>query len=308
MPFDHPLPLELRTLRDWVRWGASRCREAGLHYGHGADNALDDVATLMLYSIGLQPVIPEPYWGAALTAVERERFLALLARRIDERLPVPYLVGEAWFCGLPFAVDRRVLIPRSPIAELIESGFEPWLQPGQPGAVLDLGTGSGCLAIACAVLLGDVRVDAVDLDADALAVAADNCRRHDCGDRVRLYQGDLYAALPPGRCYDLIVSNPPYVDREDMTDLPAEYRWEPEQALAAGDDGLDVVRRILHGAAERLRPEGILVVEVGNSADAVERLWPDLPFVWLEFQRGGHGVFLLQAGDLENLSGNAGGG
>lgn len=288
----------LRTLRDWVRWGASRCRRADLVYGHGTDNAIDEVAALMLYAIDLAPTIPEPYWDARLTAAELARFCALLDRRIHERLPLPYLVGEAWFCGLAFDVDQRVLIPRSPIAELIESGFAPWVDADAVTRVLDLGTGSGCIAIATALACPAAHVDAVDIDADALAVATRNRDRYQLGDRLTLWEGDLYAPLPPGRRYALIVSNPPYVDAEEMTTLPDEYRHEPRHALAAGDDGLDLVRGILAGAVDRLTDDGVLVVEVGNSAPAVEAAWPTLPLQWLEFERGGDAVFLITAAEL----------
>jgi ribosomal protein L3 glutamine methyltransferase len=290
----------LRTLRDWVRWGASGARRAGLHFGHGTDNALDEVAALMLYAVDLAPGIPERYWDTRLTPREVERFAALLARRIDERLPLPYLVGEAWFCGLPFTVDERVLIPRSPIAELIESGFAPWLDADAVTRVLDLGTGSGCIAIACALAFPQATVDAVDIDGGALAVAAVNRERHRLGARLALWEGDLYAPLPAARRFDLIVSNPPYVDAEDMAALPAEFRHEPTRALAAGDDGLDLVRGILAGAAARLTADGVLVVEVGNSAEAVCATWPGLPLHWLEFERGGEGVFLITAEQLRD--------
>ena len=297
--FDVDAALErLQTLRDHVRWAASRFNAAGLHFGHGTDNALDEAAALMLHALHLPPVIPEAYWDARLTRAEAAGFLALAKRRIDERLPLPYLTNEAWFCGLPFHVDARVLVPRSPLAELIEAGFAPWLEPDDVTRVLDIGTGSGCIAIACAHAFSGAGVDATDVSAEALAVARRNIERHGMVGRVRAWPADVYDGLPAARDYDLIVSNPPYVDAGDMAELPAEYRHEPRAALAAGDDGLDVVRRILAGARERLRDGGILVVEVGNSAAAVERQWPELPFLWLEFERGGHGVFLLTAEQL----------
>lgn len=283
----------LQTLRDFVRWAASRFNEAGLHFGHGTDNALDEAAALMLHTLHLGREIPEGYWNARLTRPEAERFLAQARQRVEQRMPLPYVTQEAWFCGLPFFVDQRVLIPRSPLAELIETGFSPWVDPEQVGQVLDIGTGSGCIAIACALAFDEAMVDAVDTSDDALAVARENCRRHAVQDRVQPVLSDVYDRLPAGRRYDVIVSNPPYVDAKDMQALPAEYGHEPRAALAAGDDGLTVVRRILAGAAERLNAGGLLVVEVGNSAPAVERTWPALPFLWLEFSRGGHGAFLL---------------
>ncbi|MCP1673729.1 ribosomal protein L3 glutamine methyltransferase [Natronocella acetinitrilica] len=288
----------LQTMRDYVRWAASRFGEAGLHFGHGNATALDEAATLLLHTLHLPSVIPEPYWDARLTRDEAMTFLGLVERRINERMPLPYLINEAWFCGLSFHVDQRVLIPRSPIAELIEAGFEPWIEPASVERVLDIGTGSGCIAIACAHVFEEAAVDAADNSPAALEVARENIRRHGLEDRVHAVQADVYQGLDAGHRYDLVVSNPPYVDALDMADLPAEYHHEPRAALAAGDDGLDVVRDILKGAAARLSPGGVLVVEVGNSAPAVAETWPGLPFLWLEFSRGGHGVFLLTAEQL----------
>ncbi len=281
-------------MRSLIERGARRLRRAGVFFGHGTDNARDESAALVLHALNL-PHGGERTIGARRVGSRGMRLAdELIARRIEERIPAVYLTGETWFAGLAFHVDRRVLIPRSPIAELIERRFAPWVDPGRVRRILDVGTGSGCIAIACAKALPRSRVDAADISPEALEVAAINVRRHRVGRRVRLIRSDHFSALA-GERYDIIVANPPYVGRREMSGLPPEYRHEPQLALAAGRDGLDCVRVILREAGRHLTPGGLLVVEVGNTEAAVRRAYGRLPFIWLEFERGGGGVFLLTA-------------
>jgi ribosomal protein L3 glutamine methyltransferase len=282
----------LPTVLALIDRGARRLRRAGVFFGHGTDNARDDSAALVLHALGLPQGGGPAIYARRVGRRDIERVEDLIGRRIEERIPAVYLTGETWFAGLPFYVDRRVLIPRSPIAELIERRFRPWIDPARVRRILDLGTGSGCIAIACAKALPRARVDAVDISPQALEVAAINVRRHRLGRRVRLLRSDHFSALA-GERYDIIVANPPYVGRREMSGLPPEYRHEPAIALAAGREGLDSVRVILREAAAHLRPRGLLVVEVGNTETAVRRAFRQLPFLWLEFERGGGGVFLL---------------
>jgi ribosomal protein L3 glutamine methyltransferase len=287
----------LETIVDFVRWGASRLRAAGVVSAHGSDDPVDEALALVCHVLHLPQPLPPEFYGSRLTLGEREAAAAIMDRRIEERRPTAYLTGEAWFAGLRLHVDERVLIPRSPIAELVEAGFAPWIDPDRIGRVLDLCTGSGCIGIACAAHLAGVLVDATDVSGDALEVAAGNVRLHGLEDRVRLLRSDLFAAIPDER-YDVIVSNPPYVPRAEFEDLPPEFGHEPALGLVAGEDGLDVVRRLLAEAGQHLNPGGILVVEVGSAAPAALAAWPELPFAWPEFERGGEGVFVLTAADL----------
>lgn len=287
---------DLITYRDLWRWAVSRFNEAGLFYGHGTDNAADEALYLINAVIHLPPQGDERFLDARLTLAEREKIVALVERRAAERMPLPYLIGEAWFAGLRFKVDENVLIPRSPIAELIEQGFHPWLSH-VPETILDLCTGSGCIGIASAYAFPEACVDLSDISGAAIEVAAANIESHNLSDRVRAIQSDLFEELA-GNKYDLIVSNPPYVDAEDLSSMPEEFNHEPELALASGDDGLDFTRRLLAEARDYLTDDGVLIVEVGNSWVALEEAFPEMPFIWLEFERGGHGVFMLSRRDL----------
>ena len=293
----HP---ELQTIRDLVRWGASRFQQAGLTFGHGTDNAWDEAAWLVFATAGLSHDDAASVYASELEADRVEAVRGLARRRIDERLPLAYLVNEAWFCGLCFYVDERVLVPRSPIAELILDRFRPWVFEADVRRVVDLGTGSGCIAIATALAFPGAQVDAVDVSPDALAVAEINVARYELEERVRLVRSDFFAELGD-RKYDLVLSNPPYVDKPDMDTRPAEFHHEPEIGLAAGSDGLDAVHKILHDASRFMTDNGILVCEVGNSQAALEDAFPQAAFVWLEFESGGGGVFLLTREDLDRL-------
>ena len=279
-------------MRALIEQGARRLRRARVFFGHGTDNARDESAALVLHALKLPQGAPGARCRRRVGAAAAQRARALITRRIRERIPAAYLTGVTAFAGLTFRVDPRVLIPRSPIAELIERRFAPWIPPARVRRLLDLGTGSGCIAIAAARALPRARVDAVDISPEALAVAAANVRRHRLQSRVLLRRSDHFRALA-GRSYDIILSNPPYVGARELAGLPPEYRHEPRVALAAGRTGLDSVRVILREAARHLKPRGLLVVEVGNTEHALRRAFPRLPFVWLAFERGGGGVFLL---------------
>lgn len=288
---------ELATIGDLLRWGASQFNAAGIFYGHGNDNAWDEAVALTMHALFLPIDSKESITHCRVTTSERETVLSLFKLRVNERLPVAYITNIAWFAGMQFYVDDRVLVPRSPIAEMINEGFEPYLQHKPVLRALDLCTGSGCIAIAIAHQFPDAEVDAIDLSIDALEVANINIFNHGVEDRVIPLQSDLLNEVLREK-YDLIVSNPPYVDQEDMDSLPQEFIHEPEMGLAAGFDGLDLVKRILVDSLDCLNDGGLLVVEVGNSQVHMQEQFPQVDFTWIEFGNGGHGVFALTKAQL----------
>ncbi len=285
------------TVEEMIITLGQQLADAQLFYGHGSDNPHDEAAELVFFAAGLKHEQAPDCYRQALDETVILKVRALVERRIQERLPAAYLTRRMWFAGHEFYVDERVLVPRSPIAELIHAQFAPWLKPSQVRRVLDIGTGSGCIAIACALAFPAAQVDAADISPDALSVTRINIDRHQLDGRVRAVQSDVFSQFADDR-YDLIVSNPPYVSHAEMDDLPAEYLREPELGLRAGTDGLDVVRRILAEAENHLQPQGLLVVEVGDSEQALADAYPSVPFLWLEFEQGGGGVFVLTAAQL----------
>jgi ribosomal protein L3 glutamine methyltransferase len=290
--------LELQTLGDFLRWAVTEFERVPVFYGHGADNAWDEALMLILPTLCLPPVMAQYVLNSKLLRSEKEKLAELIHLRTHDRMPTAYLTRQAWFAGEKYYVDERVLIPRSPLAELIEQQFAPWISEDYPvNAIVDIGTGSGCIACACALAFPDAQVDAVDISPDALAVAKNNVEQHKLQSRVHLIRSNVFSELKNKR-YDIIVSNPPYVDAEEMADLPPEYHHEPRLGLAAGQDGLDCLRLILKEAGKHLTTQGILVVEVGFSAPALAEAFPDIPFTWVELERGGEGVFVVTAADL----------
>ncbi len=291
----------LATVRDWVRFAVSRFNQAGLFFGHGCDDVYDEAVYLVLHSLNLPLDRLEPFFDARLTDRERAELMNIIERRVEQRVPAAYLTHEAWLGDYKFYVDERVIVPRSFIAELLFQQLQPWVAlPEQVGRVLDLCTGSGCLAILAAEAFANAEVDAVDLSADALQVAERNVAAYRLPDRVSLICSDLFQGLA-GRRYDVIISNPPYVDAESVAALPAEYLHEPKMALGSGEDGLDVTRMILQQAANYLSDEGVLIVEIGHNREVLEQQFPELPFVWLDVAAGDQFVFMLQRQDLNQL-------
>ena len=289
---------ELCTVRDMMRFAVSRFTEAGLFFGHGSDNAWDESAYLLLHTLNLPLDRLEPFMDARLTSDERALVLKIIRRRISERLPAAYLTNEAWLGEHRFYVDRRVIVPRSHIAELLREQLSPWIDdPWAVQSTLDLCTGSGCLAILAALAFPESTVDAIDISPDALAVARRNVDDYGLESRVNLIESDAFAAVP-GKRYDVIISNPPYVNAESMADLPEEYLREPVLALASGEDGLDFTRILLREAGDHLNPGGLLVVEIGNNRDELEQAFPDTPFTWLDTAAGDGFVFMLRKEEL----------
>ena len=288
------------TVRELIQEGARSFQRADLWFGHGSDNAVDEAAELVFFGARLRHEDAGKIYDDVLPSEQVKSIRELFERRIRERLPAAYLTHRMWFAGHEFYVDERVLVPRSPIAEIIEAQFAPWIDASRVRRVLDIGTGSGCIAIAAALSLPQANVDAADLSEDALEVTRINIERHGVSSRVRAIRSDVFSSLVNQR-YDVIVSNPPYVGDEELASLPAEYGREPRLGLHGGSDGLDIVQKILREAPEHLEPNGILIVEVGNSEDALVAAFPRAPFTWLEFERGGGGVFVLTAEQLNEL-------
>jgi ribosomal protein L3 glutamine methyltransferase len=295
---------ELRSLADWLRFIAKQFEESDLFYGHGTDNAWDEALALVLWQAGIPWGKETPLMSATLLASEKTALCEAIAKRISHRIPLPYITGQAYFADLRFRVTPEVLIPRSPFAELIQNGFQPWLtQP--PRRVLDLCAGSGCIGIATALLFEDSEVDLADISPAALEICAHNIAYYQLQDRVSPVLSDVLSGLT-GREYDLIVCNPPYVNAEDLAAMPPEFQHEPALALGSGDDGLDFTRRLLHQVEQHLGESGLLFVEVGNSWPALESAFPELPFTWIELAQGGHGIFVLTAADLKIAFSNDG--
>ena len=290
--------LSARTAGELIRLTAQVFADAEIYYGHGTDNPLDEAAALVFHVMGLPHSGADDLYAVAASSAHRQRVNELAARRIESRMPLPYLLKEAWFAGLPFTIDERVLVPRSPIAELIIDGFQPWLPAlGEGGRILEIGTGSGCIAIACALAFPEAEVTATDISPEALEVAAVNVARYGLGRRVQLVETDHAGGLQGP--FDLIISNPPYVPADEIAELPPEYKREPVLGLVSGSDGLDSARRILQDAPSLMHADSVLILEVGAQWEALERAFPELPFTWLEFEQGGTGVALLHAADLQ---------
>ena len=287
---------QLYTILDWIRFASSQFQRHELYFGHGTDNAWDEAVLLVTGSLHLPYDLTPEQGQCRLIDDEKQLLAERVQARVESRTPVAYLINEAWFAGLPFYVDERVLVPRSPLAEMIQNRVSPWMDGIEPSRILDLCCGSGCIGIASLQAFPEAQLDLADLSGDALDVAQINVERYGLYDQVAMIQSDLFGSLQGP--YDLILSNPPYVDAEDLADMPAEYHHEPAMGLGSGDDGLDITRRILAQAADYLSEQGVLVVEVGNSWINLEAAFPEVPFHWVSFEHGGDGVFVFTRADL----------
>jgi len=298
----------LITIADHIRYAFSRFNQEQVFFGHGTDNAWDEAVSLVLQVLHLPWDFSTQMWSCHITPQEQQQVTKAIDQRINKRTPLAYITKQAWFCGHRFNVDERVLVPRSPIAELINNRLQPWLTSDEPSRILDLCTGSGCIGIAAALEFDEAEVDLLDISADALEVAHSNIAEYQLGDRVKAYQSDVFSVftnteLFPDKAqgrYDIILSNPPYVDKQDFETMPAEFEREPKLGLVAGEDGLDIVRIMLTEAAQYLTEDGLMIVEVGNSCEALDRAFADFPFTWVEFEHGGHGVFAIRADELKS--------
>jgi ribosomal protein L3 glutamine methyltransferase len=289
---------ELKTVRDFIRWTCSLLNEHDVYLGHGNVSVWDESVQLVMAAIYLSWNNDAAVLDARLLSHEKKRIIDFVKQRVEERKPLPYITNEAWFMEMPFYVDERVLIPRSPIAQLLETEFSPFLRSGPVGHILDLCTGSGCIGIACAYVFEEAEVDLIDISEDALEVARINIEQHELEERVTPIHSDLFEAVK-GMKYDLIVSNPPYVDQDDFETMPVEFQHEPELALTSGPDGLDITRRILREACDYLTDDGLLVVEVGNSEVHLMEQFPHVPLIWIDLPNGGNGVFAISAQELK---------
>lgn len=296
--FDENDYLDLLSIQDFIRYAYSRAEESALFYGHGTDNPWDDMRQLVLDSLSLPHDLPDNLLNCTLSRSEKDYLFQQVLLRIRQHVPVPYLTNKAYFCDLEFYVDERVLIPRSPIAESIRQQFSPWINPAKVHHILDMCTGSACIAIACCYAFSEAEVDAVDISREALEVAEINRQKHELAEQLSLYQSDCFNDLPQ-KNYDIIIANPPYVGDAEMQTLPREYTHEPEMALQAPDNGMEIVDRILRDAYHYLSQDGMLVMEVGNSETLVNERYPDLALTWLEFEYGGEGVFLVSSKQLQ---------
>ena len=292
---------QLKTVGEALEYCAQTLEQSDVFFGHGTDNAWDEAAELVLSVADVSIDAEGDVMQLPLAQDVAARVQNLLQRRITEQLPLPYLTGRAWFAGLQFRCDQRAIIPRSPLGELILNEFQPWYSGGGPSRILDLCCGGGCIGLAAAYYFPEAEVDLLDIDPDALSLARENAAYLGLQDRVAIEQSDLFDALAD-QSYDVIISNPPYVDAADLASMPAEYHHEPERALGSGADGLDLTRRILRSAGAFLRNSGVLIVEVGNSSPALEAAYPEVPFTWVEFEHGGEGVFTLTAQELQEYA------